>query len=279
MLSVCITPGLYAGDSDGFLKDMQSDSDDEDHSFYGEAVDLEGSDDDEEAGQNEAVFSAQRAERAARNASSASAAAPESTARKVETVPAERTSLAAAAPAAKPSGTKGFAFRFPPAAKAKPVAREPSSQPTAKSGEQQQPQAASSRLSDKGSRHSLGPKEPPVSHVQQAHTAAEKGSAHDTEQWDALTETDSDDDFGQAGSLSFMSQYAAAMDAELGSSNIGNTFARPPQPSTNTNGMLPHQFYLHLASDVCPFHHPDGMYSALPVSHMVGALCWRLKRA
>lgn len=57
------------------------------------------------------------------------------------------------------------------------------------------------------------------------------------EQWDAMTETDSDDEYGQAGSPDFMSQYAAAMEAELGSSHIGNTFARAPQPGTGTQGM------------------------------------------
>ena len=242
MLSVRLTRGFSAGDSEGFLDDMESDSDEEDTSFYGEAIDAEDSDNDEETGQNEAVFSAQRAERASRNASSASAAAPKPSASKSKTAPADATPLAAGAAAAKPLGTKGFAFRFPTAAKAKPVAREPSSQPTAKSGKQQWPQAASARSSEKGPHHTLKTKEPPLPKVQQAHEAGKENSAHDAEQWDALTETDSDDDFGQAGSPSFMSQYAAAMDAELGSSNIGTTFARPPQPSTSTNGTLSHQF-------------------------------------
>lgn len=216
---------------------MESDSDDEGNSFYGEDVDVDDSDNDVRAGQQEAVFSAQHAERAERNASSASAAAPTPAASKNETAPADATSPAATAGAAKPSGRKGFAFRFPPAAQAKPAPREPSSQPTAKTSKQQQPQAASASMSEKVPRHAFKAREQLVSNTQQAHEAEHKDSAHDAEQWDALTETDSDDDFGQAGSSDFMSQYAAAMDAELGSSNIGNTFARPPQPSTRTNGM------------------------------------------
>jgi hypothetical protein len=51
------------------------------------------------------------------------------------------------------------------------------------------------------------------------------------DEWEALTATDSDDEFGQVGSPDFMSQYAAAMEAELGQSKIGDTFSRPKQGS------------------------------------------------
>ena len=56
------------------------------------------------------------------------------------------------------------------------------------------------------------------------------------EQWDAATATDSDDEAGSPGSADFMSQYAAAMEAELSSSKIGTTFAKAEQPHTGGTG-------------------------------------------
>ena len=213
---------------------MESDSDHEGSSFFGDNADETDSEDEQDAGRHEAVFSAQHAERAARNARPALAAAPAPADRNTDTASAaEAASSEAPAPAAMPSGTKGFAFRFPRVNRAKPASREPPSQPTAKTALKQQPSSVSRRLPEQAPRHNL---EPPGSPVQQAHDAVQKDGGHEAEQWDAMTETDSDDDFGQAGSPNFMSQYAAAMEAELCSSNIGNTFARLPQPSNSTKG-------------------------------------------
>lgn len=225
---------------------MESDSDDEGSSFFGENAEESDSEDEQDAGKREAVFSAQHAERAAHTARSAAAAAPAPADRNIRAAPNEATSSVSAAPAAKPSGGKGFAFSFPQVNAAKPGSRGSPSQPAAESAQKQQPISAAGRPLEQAPQYNM---ESPGSHAQQAHGAAQKDGGHDAEQWDAMTETDSDDDYGQAGSSNFMSQYAAAMDAELGSFNVGKTFARLPQPSTSTNGTCPFNSSHHCASD------------------------------
>ena len=215
---------------------MDSGSDDEGSSFFGGNADEDESDDEEDVSQPEAVFSAQHAERAARNPRAAPPADFAPAASETEGQPAHpTTSSAAAALGAKPSGAKASAFRFPGATKARAAAGELSPQLTASSGHTRQPRAASAAHMPKQPAHGgLQPAEMPSVN---APDAAKRNVVGDDQQWDAETETDSDDDYasGQAGSPDFMSQYAAAMEAELGSSNIGNTFARVPQASINTS--------------------------------------------
>ena len=247
---------------------MGSESDDEGSSFFGANASEDDSTGDEDAGQREAVFSAQHAERAARDTSSGSAAPPTSAARKSKAAPPEANSSAAMAPAAKPSGAQGFAFRFPSVSKVKSAPTDRFSQPIAESAQQQQPKAASARLSGAAAQHTSEAKESPA--VSAHHDAGHKASAQDAEQWDAMTETDSDDEFGQAGSPDFMSQYAAAMDAELGSSNVGNTFAKAPQPSTSNNGAASDQALLDPIEKSCAQH--CGHHAASLVYILAGKL-------
>ncbi|CAK0783621.1 hypothetical protein CVIRNUC_006820 [Coccomyxa viridis] len=250
-------------DSETFLNDTPSDSDDEGSSFFVGGAGVIDSD-DEGASQQDTAYMAQRAGRAAQDASlgSAPARAPASQADAshrtplgpqqdpdTAAVPAAGSSAAPAAaskaaapgeaPAAqkqKPASNKGFAFRFPPIGGSKPAKKNSSAQTpsaaqveAASGSSAAQPSAAPQRQTpQQGGAHTA-----PAQH--HARNAGRQRAAVD-EQWDAATATDSDDEAGSPGSADFMSQYAAAMEAELSSSKIGTTFAKAEQPHTGGTG-------------------------------------------
>lgn len=172
---------------------------------------------------------AQHAQCAAQGASVDAAPGP--------TAKAETSQSAPAAQGQKLSGGNGssFSFRFPSAAAARSGNKQGPLQPGAK-------KAGSASTESAPGKPSVGASSAPFQAEQQAPSAAplrhdaQKEQVAEDEQWEALTETDSDDDSGQAGSPGFMAQYAAAMEAELGGTSIGNTFARGQHPGANTQG-------------------------------------------
>ena len=207
-----------------FLKDMESDSNDEGSSFGDDADEAASDGEKVDMSQQDTLHMAQHAQRAVQGASSGPAPAAAAEAPPPDGKP---TPGAQAKQQQKPSGATGFAFRFPSAPKAKSGATAGSSQPAAEPSSREAA-TASAAASIKG-KALLGAKR-----VQQPASALVSGSApkqqeaeHDD--WEALTATDSDDEFGQASGPDFMSQYAAAMEAELGQSKIGDTFSRPKQ--------------------------------------------------
>ena len=250
-------------DSEAFLNDTMSDSDDEGSSFFVGGAGVIDSNDEGASRQN-TVYMAQRADRTAQEATlgSAQARAPASQAdasHRTPLGPQQNPGTAAvpaagssAAPAAaskaaapkkalaaqkqKPASNKGFAFRFPPVATSKAAKSGPPAQASsaaqvkaAPRSSAAQPSAAPQRQTpQQGGAHTV-----PAQH--HARNAGRQRAAVD-EQWDAATATDSDDEAGSPGSADFMSQYAAAMEAELSSSKIGTTFAKPEQPHTGGTG-------------------------------------------
>ena len=250
-------------DSETFLNDTPSDSDDEGSSFFVGGAGVIDSD-SEGASQQDTAYMAQRAGRAAQDTSlgSAPARAPASQADASHRTPlgpqqnpgtaAVPTAGSSAAPAAaskaaapgeapaaqkqKPASNKGFAFRFPPIGGSKPAKKNLSAQTpsaaqvkAASGSSAAQPSAAPQRQTpQQGGAHTA-----PAQH--HARNAGRQRAAVD-EQWDAATATDSDDEAGSPGSADFMSQYAAAMEAELSSSKIGTTFAKAEQPHTGGTG-------------------------------------------
>ena len=143
---------------------------------------------------------------------------------------------AVAAQKQKPASNKGFAFRFPPVAGSKAAKDDPSSQGSSAA----QVKAASG---SSAAQPSVAP-QLQTPHQGVAHTASSQGRARNAgrqratvdKQWEAATATDSDDEAGSPGSVEFMSQYEAAMEAELSGSKIGATFAKPNQPHTGETG-------------------------------------------
>ena len=164
-----------AGDSDAFLKDMQSDSDDEGSSFFGDNADKDDSDDEDGVNQQDAVLPAQRVKRAAHDATSASAVASDLAAHPA--IPA----AADDARSAKSSGSKGFAFRFPESFKAKAAARDSSLQPSAAKANIQQPQAASVTLNEKARGQSSQAERQPASAAQHANSTVRENPAEGDE--------------------------------------------------------------------------------------------------
>lgn len=214
-----------AGDSDVFLKDMESDSDDEGSSFLGDDADEAASDNEKvDMSQQDTLRMAQHAQRAVQGASSGPAPAVAAEAPPPDGKP---TPGAQAKQQQKPSGATGFAFRFPSAPKAKSGATAGSSQPAAEPSSREAA-TASAAAPSKG-KALLGAKRvlQPASAAVSGNAQKQQEAEHDERE--ALTATDSDDEFGQAGGPDFMSQYAAAMEAELGQSKIGDTFSRPKQ--------------------------------------------------
>ena len=212
-----------AGDSDVFLKDMESDSGDEGSSFFGDNADEADSDDEDvDMSQQDTLSMAQHAQRAVQGAGSGPAPAAEAPPPDGKPTPG-----AQAKQQQNPSGAMGFVFRFPSAPKAKSGATAGSSQPAAEPSSREAATASAAAPSKGkallGAKRVQQPASPAVSGSIQKQQEAE----HDERE--ALTATDSDDESGQARAPDFMSQYAAAMEAELGQSKIGGTFSRPKQ--------------------------------------------------
>jgi len=159
-----------AGDSVAFLKDMESDSD-EGSSFFGDNADQNDSDDEDGVNQQDAVFPAHRVQRAAHDATSASAVASD----------LAKSAAADDTRAAKPSGTKGFAFRFPETSKVKAAARDSSLQSSAAKAGVQQPRAASATLREKSQGQSSQAEKQPASAAQHVSSIAQEYAAEGDE--------------------------------------------------------------------------------------------------
>ena len=155
---------------------MESDSDDEGSSFFGDNADKDDSDDEDGVDQQDALFPAQRVQRAAHDAASASVVASDVAAHPAIPAATDDTH------AAKSSGTKGFAFRFPETVKAKPAARDPSLQPSAAKARIQQPRAASAKLKEKAYSQISQAEKQPASAAQHANSTAQEGAAEGDEQ-------------------------------------------------------------------------------------------------
>ena len=255
-------PVLLA-ESEAFLNDTLSDSDDEGSSFFVGGAGVIDSD-DEGASRQDTAYTAQRAGRTAQEATlgSAPARAPASRADVshrtplglqqnpgTAAVPAAASSAAPAAaskaaapgkaPAAqkqKPAGNKGFAFRFPPVAGSKPAKKSSSAQMSSAAEAKAAPRSSaahSSTAPQLKTPQQGGARTAPAQH--HACDAGRQQVAVD-EQWEAAAATDSDDEAGSPGSADFMSQYEAAMEAELSGSKIGATFAKPNQPHSAEAG-------------------------------------------
>ena len=255
-------PAVLAGDSEAFLPDMESDSDDEGSSFFVGGAGVIDSD-DEGASRQDTVYMAQHADRMAQtsrgaapitaavsqadashrtplgpqqNSGTAAAQAAGSSAAPAASGKAAAPQKAPAAQKQKPASSKGFAFRFPPVAGSKaakkglPAQASSAAQVTAASkSSAAQMSAAPQRQTPQQGGACTAPAE---DHA----CGAGRQQASADEQWEAETATDSDDEAGSAGSADFMSQYEAAMEAELSGSKVGATFAKPSQPHTGAAG-------------------------------------------
>lgn len=154
---------------------MVSDSD-EGSSFFGDNADQDDSDDEDGVNQQDAVFLAQRVQHAAHDAISASAVASDLVAHPAKSAAADDTR------AAKPSGTKGFAFRFPETSKVKAAARDSSLQSSAAKAGVQQPRAASAALREKPQGQSSQAEKQPAPAAQHVNSIAREDAAEGDEQ-------------------------------------------------------------------------------------------------
>lgn len=219
--------GMQPGDTDPFLADLASDSD-EGSSFFGGASEDADEDGDDRADVGDDapdVYRAQREERAQHGQA-------------FHTHKAEASSAAAAGvlkPAAEPgrgsqqhsSDTKrsdAVSNGAPSAAQSAAAALKP---PAMKRGFLNG--AGPAPADDAGPSRAARAAETASKPAPSAARASEAAARQHSEDWEVLTATDSDDEV--AGDPEFMAEYEDRMDRELAHSKVGGTFERTPLQS------------------------------------------------